>query len=117
MQRLNRAELRRWITTGATLHPHDLCAAVAQRHGVGRSTAGRALRVLGERVAEHSELEVEVRVEREGFAQDFEAALLSYMNSTHGDLMKKINQTGDYTDETAATFKQALTTFVSTQTW
>lgn len=46
MQRLNRAELRRWITTGATLHPHDLCAAVAQRHGVGRSTAGRALREL-----------------------------------------------------------------------
>jgi F-type H+-transporting ATPase subunit alpha len=49
--------------------------------------------------------------------QDFEAALLSYMNSTHADLMKKINDTGDYSDDTAATFKKALTTFVSTQTW
>ena len=48
---------------------------------------------------------------------DFEAALLSYMNSSHGDLMKKINKTGDYSDEIAATFKSALDTFVSTQTW
>ena len=48
---------------------------------------------------------------------DFESALLSYMNSTHADLMKKINETGDYSDEIAATFKAALNTFVSTQTW
>ena len=46
MQRLNRADLKRWITTGATLHPRDLGAAVAARYGVGRSTAGRALREL-----------------------------------------------------------------------
>jgi anti-sigma regulatory factor (Ser/Thr protein kinase) len=46
MQRLNRADLKRWITTGATQHPRDLGAAVAQRYGVGRSTAARALREL-----------------------------------------------------------------------
>ena len=46
MQRLDRADLRRWITTGATLHPRDLSAAVCQRYGVGRSTAARALREL-----------------------------------------------------------------------
>ena len=48
---------------------------------------------------------------------DFESALLSYMNSTHAELMKKINQTGDWSDEIAATFKSALNSFVSTQTW
>ena len=72
-----------------------------------------------------AEMGVSIFAANEGFLksvpldkiQDFESALLSYMNSTHGDLMKQINQTGDYSDETAATFKKALTTFVSTQTW
>jgi hypothetical protein len=31
--------------------------------------------------------------------------------------MKTINQNGDYTDATAASFKAALDNFVSTQTW
>ncbi|HHX81877.1 MAG TPA: F0F1 ATP synthase subunit alpha, partial [Pseudomonadaceae bacterium] len=48
---------------------------------------------------------------------DFESALLSYMNSSHGDLMKDINTNGKYSDEVAAAFKAALTSFVSTQTW
>ncbi|AKJ27472.1 STAS-like domain-containing protein [Caldimonas brevitalea] len=46
MQRLNRVDLQRWITTGATFHRHDLSARVAARYGVGRSTATRALREL-----------------------------------------------------------------------
>ncbi|MDG2420717.1 MAG: F0F1 ATP synthase subunit alpha [Gammaproteobacteria bacterium] len=48
---------------------------------------------------------------------DFEAALLSYMNNEHGDLLNKINETGDYDDETEAQFKSALEKFKSTQTW
>jgi F-type H+-transporting ATPase subunit alpha len=48
---------------------------------------------------------------------DFEAALLSYMKSEHGDLMEKINQSGDYNDEISAGFKAALEAFVATQTW
>ncbi|GAB1265655.1 F0F1 ATP synthase subunit alpha [Aurantivibrio infirmus] len=48
---------------------------------------------------------------------DFEASLLSYMNSEHGDLMKKINQTGEYNDEIVDSFKAALEKFIATQTW
>lgn len=48
---------------------------------------------------------------------DFEAALLSYMNSEHADLIKQINDTGDYNDEIGAQFKTAIDKFKSTQTW
>ncbi|MEJ2415470.1 MAG: F0F1 ATP synthase subunit alpha [Exilibacterium sp.] len=48
---------------------------------------------------------------------DFESALLSYMNSEHADLMKKVNDTGDYSDEIANGFKAALDKFKATQTW
>jgi len=48
---------------------------------------------------------------------DFESALLSYMNSEHADLMKGINETGDYNDDIEAEFKSALDKFVDTQTW
>lgn len=48
---------------------------------------------------------------------DFEAALLSYMNSENADLMAKVNESGDYNDEIASGFKAALEKFKSTQTW
>jgi len=48
---------------------------------------------------------------------DFEDALLSYMHAEHGDLMNKIVESGDYNDEIAATFKTAVESFKSTQTW
>jgi F-type H+/Na+-transporting ATPase subunit alpha len=48
---------------------------------------------------------------------DFEGALLSFMHNTHGDLMKRINKTGEHSAEVIATFKAALTSFVSTQVW
>lgn len=48
---------------------------------------------------------------------DFEAALLSYMNSEHADLMKKVNESGNYNDEIESGFKAALEKFKSTQTW
>ncbi|MBU3068653.1 F0F1 ATP synthase subunit alpha [Aestuariicella sp. G3-2] len=61
----------------------------------------------------------------EGYLQDvevakigsFEAALLSYMNSEHADLMKKVNDSGNYNDEIESGFKAALEKFKSTQTW
>jgi F-type H+-transporting ATPase subunit alpha len=48
---------------------------------------------------------------------DFEAALLSYMRSEHADLMAKIDDTGAYSDDIAATFNTALEKFKNTQTW
>jgi len=48
---------------------------------------------------------------------DFEAALLSYMNSENAELMKKVNDTGDYSDEIVNGYKAALEKFKSTQTW
>ena len=48
---------------------------------------------------------------------DFEAALLAYMNSEHGDLLAKINDTGGYDDEIEAEFKSSLVEFKATQTW
>jgi F-type H+/Na+-transporting ATPase subunit alpha len=71
------------------------------------------------------ELAVVVYAANEGFLKDvevakigaFESALLSYMNAEHGELMKKINVSGDYNDEIAATFKAALEKFKATQTW
>jgi len=48
---------------------------------------------------------------------DFEASLLSYMNSEHGDLIAQINKTGDYNDDIEGQFKSALDKFKSTQSW
>ncbi|MEM8500929.1 MAG: F0F1 ATP synthase subunit alpha [Pseudomonadota bacterium] len=48
---------------------------------------------------------------------DFEGALHSYMNSTYGELMSNINDSGNYDDDIAATMKEAMDKFVSTQTW
>jgi len=48
---------------------------------------------------------------------DFEAALLSFINSEYAGLMNSINESGDYTDDTEASFKEAMEKFISTQTW
>ena len=48
---------------------------------------------------------------------DFESALLAYMNSEHGDLLNKINESGDYDEETEKAFRAALERFKTTQTW
>ena len=48
---------------------------------------------------------------------DFESALLSYMNTDHKVLMAKINENGDYNDEVESTFTKALEKFASTGTW
>ena len=48
---------------------------------------------------------------------DFEAALLSYMKSEHGELMNEIVKTGNWNKDIEATFKSAIEKFKATQTW
>ncbi|MGI9250028.1 MAG: F0F1 ATP synthase subunit alpha [Pseudohongiellaceae bacterium] len=48
---------------------------------------------------------------------DFESALLSYMNSEHGELLTKVNETGDWNDEVEGQYKEAIEKFKSTSTW
>ena len=48
---------------------------------------------------------------------DFEAALISYFNSEHAELMAKVNETGAYGDDVAAELKAGIEKFKSTQTW
>ena len=72
-----------------------------------------------------SEMGVMLFAANEGYLQDievnkigdFESALLSYMHAEHGDLMKELAESGDYSDEIAATFKAAIEKFKATQTW
>jgi len=47
----------------------------------------------------------------------FEKALHGYMNSEHADLMKQINETGDFSKEIEAALKSALEQFKATQSW
>ena len=72
-----------------------------------------------------AEMAVSLFAANEGFLEnielnkvlDFEAALLSYMNSEHGDLLNNINETGDYNDDIESQFRSAIEKFKSTQTW
>ncbi|PAV26867.1 F0F1 ATP synthase subunit alpha [Tamilnaduibacter salinus] len=61
----------------------------------------------------------------EGFLDDvevdkvvsFEAAMLDWMRSEKADLLKSINEDGNYNDDVAAKLKAALEEFKTTQTW
>ena len=72
-----------------------------------------------------AEMGVSLFAANEGFLEDidlnkvldFESALLAYMNSEHGELLSKINETGDYDDKIESSFRDALEKFKSTQTW
>ncbi|MEX0387155.1 F0F1 ATP synthase subunit alpha [Spiribacter onubensis] len=48
---------------------------------------------------------------------DFEAALHQYMTNNYADLVKQINDTGDYSDDIQAQLKKAMDDFVATGTW
>jgi len=48
---------------------------------------------------------------------DFEAALHSYMASSHKALVDKINESGDFDDAIESGLKSALESFKSTQSW
>lgn len=49
--------------------------------------------------------------------QNFEAALLSYMEDEHGELMKAVNESGAYDENIEAGLRKALESFQSAQTW
>ena len=48
---------------------------------------------------------------------DFEAALHSYMGSSHKGLMDTINATGDFGDDISAGLKAAIAEFKANHTW
>ncbi len=56
----------------------------------------------------------DVDVEKIG---DFEAALLSFAHAEYGELMSKIVETGDYSDEVTTSFAELIEKFKSTQTY
>ena len=72
-----------------------------------------------------AEMGVVLYAANEGFLEDvdvekildFEAALLSYMNSDHADFMEEVNREGAYTDEVVDRMHKAIETFKATQTW
>ncbi|HID46499.1 MAG TPA: F0F1 ATP synthase subunit alpha, partial [Chromatiaceae bacterium] len=52
-----------------------------------------------------------------GKVVDFEAALLSYMNSSQGELMGKVNESGDWNDDIESAFHEALKDFKANHSW
>ncbi|HEC06931.1 MAG TPA: F0F1 ATP synthase subunit alpha, partial [Thiolapillus brandeum] len=48
---------------------------------------------------------------------DFEAALLSYMNSSQSELVSKVNESGDWNDEIENAFHEALKDFKANHSW
>jgi F-type H+-transporting ATPase subunit alpha len=56
----------------------------------------------------------DVELEKVG---DFEEALLAFMNSERKDLIKLINDTGDYNDDIVASMKSSLEEFKEKHTW
>jgi F0F1-type ATP synthase alpha subunit len=72
-----------------------------------------------------AEMGVVLFAANEGFLQDvevdkvldFEAALLSYMNSEHEGFMTEVNSEGKYSEDVVSKMQNAIETFKSTQTW
>jgi F-type H+-transporting ATPase subunit alpha len=72
-----------------------------------------------------AEMAVTIYAANEGYLKDielnkvldFEDALLSYMNSEHGDLLASINESGDWDDGIEARFKAGIDKFKESQTW
>ncbi len=72
-----------------------------------------------------AEMGVVLYAANEGFLQDvevekvldFEAALISYMNSQHTDFMNEVNAEGAYSDDVVDRMHKAVEAFKSTQSW
>jgi len=72
-----------------------------------------------------AEMGISLHAANEGFLDDlevdkvldFEAALQSYMKSEHADLIKTINETGDYSKEIKKGIQSAIETFIKTSSW
>ena len=56
----------------------------------------------------------EIELEKIG---DFESGLHSYMARSQGELMQKINDTGDFSDEIEGAMKAAVDDFVANHSW
>ena len=52
-----------------------------------------------------------------GKVLDFEASLRDYMNDSHADLMKEINETGSYSDDVQDKLQAAVEAFKKTGSW
>ncbi|MBL8256127.1 MAG: F0F1 ATP synthase subunit alpha [Pseudoxanthomonas mexicana] len=48
---------------------------------------------------------------------DFESALIAYMNANQNELMKKVNETGDYNGEIEAAFAKGVEDFKANHVW
>ncbi len=72
-----------------------------------------------------AEMAVSLYAVNEGYLDDvelnkvgaFEAALIAHMNQSHGDLMNRVVESGDWNDEFADAFKAALDDFVANHAW
>lgn len=72
-----------------------------------------------------AEMGVSLHAANEGFldaldvakVRDFETALQAYMKSEHADLLKTINDTGDYSDKIKQAIHAAITAFIKTSSW
>ncbi len=72
-----------------------------------------------------AELAVSIYAANEGYLDDvdvkkvvdFEQTLHSYMANKHAELLKKVNETGDYTDDIVKGFKTALEDFKANYNW
>ncbi len=72
-----------------------------------------------------AEMGVSLHAANEGFlddldvakVRDFEAALQAYMKSEESKLMKKINDTGDYSDDIKKSIQSAIEKFIKTSSW
>ncbi|MFT7234989.1 MAG: F-type H+-transporting ATPase subunit alpha [Methylophagaceae bacterium] len=72
-----------------------------------------------------AEMAVSLFAANEGFIDDvnvekvgsFEASLLSFMKSDHGELMDKINETGGFGDDISGGLRDAIESFKKTGSW
>ena len=72
-----------------------------------------------------AEMGVVLYAANEGFLQDvevnkvldFEASLMSYMNSQHADFMDEVNAEGAYSKDVVDRMHKAIEAFKSTQSW
>ncbi|OGT20380.1 MAG: F0F1 ATP synthase subunit alpha, partial [Gammaproteobacteria bacterium RBG_16_57_12] len=72
-----------------------------------------------------AEMAVSLFAANEGFLDDvevkkvvdFEAALHAYVRSNSADLLKRINESGDYNDDIAAQMRSAIQKFKASSTW
>ncbi len=98
------------VTRAELEHGQRVTELMKQNQFSPRSVAEMGIALFA---AEHGFLK-EVELNKIGA---FEAALLSYMRAEYKDLMSEIDETGNFSDDIANTFKEALEKFVSTQTW